>query len=108
MECTYYVAESVAALQTEMEVKVYGLMRIAQSFAPILAANGGGALVQLNSVPSMKSFSSFATYSPSKAAAHAITWRVRPSEIIPRTARTRGWHRDGSGCWGARRYLYCR
>ncbi|MGB5202085.1 MAG: hypothetical protein WBN68_03660 [Sedimenticolaceae bacterium] len=73
-----------------MEVTVYRLMRVALAFAPILAANGGGALVQLNSVASMKSFSSFATYSASNAAAYAIVWRVRPSEIIPRTALTPG------------------
>lgn len=70
-------SNAVAALQTEMEVNVYGLMRIAQAFAPILAANGGGALVQLNSVASMKSFSSFATYSASKAAAYSITQALR-------------------------------
>jgi len=70
-------SNAIAALQTEMEVNVYGLMRVAQAFAPILAANGGGALVQLNSVASMKSFSSFATYSASKAAAYSITQALR-------------------------------
>jgi short-subunit dehydrogenase len=70
-------SNAVAALQTEMEVNVYGLMRVVQTFAPTLAANGGGALVQLNSVASMKSFSSFATYSASKAAAYSITQALR-------------------------------
>jgi len=68
---------AVAALQSEMEVNVYGLMRIARAFAPILKANGGGALVQLNSVASIKSFASFATYSASKAAAYSITQALR-------------------------------
>lgn len=70
-------ANAVAALQAEMEVNVYGLMRIAKAFAPVLKANGGGALVQLNSVASMKSFASFATYSASKAAAYSITQALR-------------------------------
>ena len=70
-------ADSVAALQTEMEVNVYGLMRMAQAFAPILKANGGGALVQLNSVASIKSFSDLATYSASKAASYSITQALR-------------------------------
>lgn len=70
-------ANAVAALQEEMEVNVYGLMRIAQAFAPTLKANGGGALVQLNSVASMKSFAPFATYSASKAAAYSITQALR-------------------------------
>ena len=70
-------AESVEALQTEMEVNVYGLMRVAQAYAPILKANGGGALVQLNSVASIKNFSDLATYSASKAASYSITQALR-------------------------------
>ena len=43
----------------ELDVNVLGLIRVAQSFAPILKSNGGGALVQLNSVASLKAFSAF-------------------------------------------------
>jgi len=68
---------AIAALQSEMEVNVYGLMRVAQAFAPVLKANGGGALVQLNSVASVKNFADFATYSASKAAAYSITQGLR-------------------------------
>lgn len=70
-------SNAVAALQEEMEVNVYGLMRMAQAFAPVLKANGGGALVQLNSVASMKSFADFATYCASKAASYSITQALR-------------------------------
>ena len=70
-------ADSITALQTEMEVNVYGLMRVAQAFAPILKANGGGALVQLNSVASIKNFADLATYSASKAASYSITQALR-------------------------------
>jgi len=70
-------ANAVAALQNEMEVNVYGLIRMAQAFAPILKANGGGVFVQLNSVASMKNFADFATYSASKAAAYSITQGLR-------------------------------
>lgn len=69
--------DAVTALQEEMEVNVYGLIRMAQAFAPILKANGGGALVQLNSVASMKSFADMATYSASKAAAYSITQALK-------------------------------
>lgn len=68
---------AVAAMQEEMEVNVYGLIRMAQAFAPVLQANGGGAFVQLNSVASMKNFADFATYSASKAAAYSITQGLR-------------------------------
>jgi NAD(P)-dependent dehydrogenase (short-subunit alcohol dehydrogenase family) len=70
-------SNAVASMQDEMEVNVYGLMRMAQAFAPILKVNGGGALVQLNSVASMKNFADFATYSASKAAAYSITQGLR-------------------------------
>jgi len=65
------------ALDFEIDVNVKGLMRIAQAFAPVLKTNGGGALVQLNSVASMKSFSDFSTYCASKAAAYSITQALR-------------------------------
>jgi len=68
---------AVAALQEEMEVNVYGLMRMAQAFAPVLKANGGGAFAQLNSVGSMKSFPEIATYTASKAASYSITQALR-------------------------------
>ncbi|ODB92423.1 short-chain dehydrogenase [Candidatus Thiodiazotropha endoloripes] len=70
-------SNAVVAMQDEMEVNVYGLMRMAQAFAPILKASGGGALVQLNSVASIKNFADFATYSASKAAAYSITQGLR-------------------------------
>ncbi|MBE9140128.1 SDR family oxidoreductase [Nodosilinea sp. LEGE 07088] len=69
--------DAIAALQYEMEMNVFGLMRMAQAFAPVLKANGGGALVQLNSVASIKNFADFATYSASKAAAYSITQALR-------------------------------
>ncbi|MGB5211362.1 MAG: SDR family oxidoreductase [Gammaproteobacteria bacterium] len=70
-------SSAVAVMQEEMEVNVYGLMRMAQAFAPVLKANGGGALVQLNSVASLKNFADFATYCASKAAAYSITQGLR-------------------------------
>jgi NAD(P)-dependent dehydrogenase (short-subunit alcohol dehydrogenase family) len=70
-------ADAIDALQFEMNVNVYGLLRMAQAFAPVLAANGGGAFVQLNSVASLKNFADFATYSASKAAAYSLTQGLR-------------------------------
>jgi NAD(P)-dependent dehydrogenase (short-subunit alcohol dehydrogenase family) len=70
-------ADALDALQFEFDVNVFGLLRMAQAFAPVLAANGGGAFVQLNSVASLKSFADFATYSASKAAAYSLTQGLR-------------------------------
>lgn len=69
--------DAIESLQYEIEMNVYGLLRIARAFAPVLEQNGGGALVQLNSVASLKSFAPFATYSASKAASYSITQALR-------------------------------
>ena len=70
-------AEAFESLKYEFDTNVYGLMRIAQAFAPVLKANGGGALVQLNSVVSMKCFPDFSTYCASKAASYSLTQALR-------------------------------
>lgn len=64
---------SIEILQKQMNVNVYGLMAMAQAFAPVLRANGGGAFVQLNSIASLRSFPTFAGYCASKAASYSIT-----------------------------------
>lgn len=63
--------------EKELEVNVYGLLRMAKAFAPTLKTNGGGVFVQLNSVASLKSFPDFATYCASKAAAYSFTQALR-------------------------------
>ncbi|MEM6256678.1 MAG: SDR family oxidoreductase [Planctomycetota bacterium] len=60
-------------LDFEIDVNVKGLLRVARAFAPVLKANGGGALVQLNSIASIRNFAQFTTYCASKAASYSIT-----------------------------------
>ncbi len=69
--------EAFDALKFELDVNLFGLLRIAQAFAPVLKANGGGAFVQLNSVVSMKCFPQFTTYCASKAASYSLTQALR-------------------------------
>jgi NAD(P)-dependent dehydrogenase (short-subunit alcohol dehydrogenase family) len=64
---------AVESFQKELDVNAFGLIRIAQAFAPQLEKNGHGVLVQLNSVASIKNFTGFTTYSASKAASYSIT-----------------------------------
>jgi NAD(P)-dependent dehydrogenase (short-subunit alcohol dehydrogenase family) len=61
----------------EMEVNFLGTLAVTQAFAPVLANNGGGAIVNLNSVASFVSFPMLATYSASKAATHSLTQVTR-------------------------------
>ena len=67
----------IEKFQTELNINVYGLIRMAQAFAPVLKRNGGGAFVQLNSIASLSSFPR-ATYPASKAAAYSFTQALRP------------------------------
>ena len=69
--------DAIDALDFEIDVNVKGLIRMVQAFAPVLKSNGGGALVQLNSVASLRNFADFATYSASKAASYSITQGLR-------------------------------
>lgn len=64
---------AIDSLELGMKINVFGLIRMAQAFAPILKVNGGGAFVQLNSVASLKCSANFATHSATKAAAYSIT-----------------------------------
>jgi len=72
-----FASAALETLQFELDVNLNGLIRIAQAFAPVLKANGGGALVQLNSVVSMKCFPQFTTYCASKAASYSVTQALR-------------------------------
>lgn len=68
---------AMETLAYELDINLYGLMRVARAFSPVLKANGGGAFVQLNSVASFKTFPVLATYCVSKAASYAVTQGLR-------------------------------
>ena len=72
-------SEAISSLNYELDTNVFGLLRIAQAFAPVLKRNGGGAFVQLNSVVSMKCFPDFSTYCASKAASYSLTQALKAS-----------------------------
>jgi len=67
----------IDTFKEELEINVFGLLRMAQAFAPVLKANGGGAFVQLNSVASLSSFPDSSTYCASKAASYSFTQSLR-------------------------------
>jgi NAD(P)-dependent dehydrogenase (short-subunit alcohol dehydrogenase family) len=68
---------SEAAMRREMEVNVFGILGMVRAFAPVLAANGGGAIVNMLSVVSWFVFPFNATYCASKHAALAVTDAIR-------------------------------
>jgi len=70
-------AALLEAARTELEVNYLGTLRVIQAFAPILAARGGGTVVNIASVASLANFPPFPTYSASKAALHSLTQAAR-------------------------------
>ena len=63
--------------KSEFETNVWGPMNLATAFAPILAANGGGAVVNVLSAVSWMSIKEVATYAMSKSAAWSLTNGLR-------------------------------
>jgi len=61
----------------EFETNVFGLVHVAEAFAPVLKANGGGAIVNALSAVSWFSFPGMAGYSATKSAAWNLTDALR-------------------------------
>jgi NAD(P)-dependent dehydrogenase (short-subunit alcohol dehydrogenase family) len=65
------------AAAQEFETNVLGTLRVSQAYAPVLARNGGGAIVNVVSVGGLVGFPLVLSYSSSKAALHSITQSTR-------------------------------
>ena len=61
----------------EFETNVFGPLATSRAFAPVLAANGGGAIINVLSVLSWVSFPRTAIYCASKAAGWSLTNSLR-------------------------------
>ena len=69
--------DSLGALRDELEVNVLGLLSTTPAFAPVLARNGGGAVVNMLSVVAWFASPFNATYCATKHAADALTTALR-------------------------------
>jgi NAD(P)-dependent dehydrogenase (short-subunit alcohol dehydrogenase family) len=63
--------------RTEFETNVFGTIAMSRAFAPVLGANGGGAIINVLSVLSWVSSPGAALYCASKAAAWSLTNALR-------------------------------
>jgi NAD(P)-dependent dehydrogenase (short-subunit alcohol dehydrogenase family) len=70
-------APSLDPARAEMEINYYGALAMIRAFAPVLARNGGGAIVNMLSIVAHMNVPSIASYSASKAAAWSMTQAVR-------------------------------
>lgn len=69
--------DGVESLRRQLETNTLGPLQVTRAFAPILEANGGGAVVNVLSVLSWVTFPSTSGYSASKAAAWSLTNAAR-------------------------------
>ena len=68
---------TLEATRRQMETNFYGMLRMAQAFAPVLARNGGGAMLNVLSIASWINRPLLGTYGATKAAAWALTNGLR-------------------------------
>jgi NAD(P)-dependent dehydrogenase (short-subunit alcohol dehydrogenase family) len=67
----------LSAARSEMETNYFGTLAMCRAFAPVLAQNGGGALVNVLSVASWLASPFNGSYSASKSAEWALTNAIR-------------------------------
>jgi NAD(P)-dependent dehydrogenase (short-subunit alcohol dehydrogenase family) len=68
---------SLENAKAEFETNVWGHFNLSKAFAPVLAANGGGSIVNVLSAVSWMSIKEVATYAMSKSAAWSLTNALR-------------------------------
>jgi NAD(P)-dependent dehydrogenase (short-subunit alcohol dehydrogenase family) len=68
---------SLENAKAEFETNVWGPFNLSKAFAPVLVANGGGAIVNVLSAVSWMSIKEVATYAMSKSAAWSLTNALR-------------------------------
>lgn len=69
--------DSEAVTRRIFETNVIGMLNMSKAFAPVLKANGGGALLNVLSVASWVNDGALAAYSASKSAAWSLTNALR-------------------------------
>ena len=92
----------VGTVHATFEVNVYGALRVAQTFAPLIVASEGGNIVNVSSIMGQLTYAGpgYLAYRSSKAALNMIT-RVLAAELKPHGVRVNsahpGWIRTRMG-----------
>jgi NAD(P)-dependent dehydrogenase (short-subunit alcohol dehydrogenase family) len=77
LQTPFLSAPDMSAARSEMETNYFGTLAMARAFAPVLAAAGGGALVNMLSVVSWYAPAFNGSYCASKSAEWALTNALR-------------------------------
>ena len=83
--------DSDAVTRRIFETNFFGVLNMSQAFAPVLKANGGGALLNVLSVASWVNGGELAAYSASKSAAWSLTNALR-HELAGQKTQVLGLH----------------
>lgn len=67
------------AIERNFATNFYGKLNMARAFAPVIEANGGGAIINLLTLVALASMPGLAVYNASKAAAWSMTQSLRAS-----------------------------
>lgn len=87
-----FLAEgSIEAARTQLETNYFGPLRTSLAFAPVLAANGGGAILNVLSIASWISTPLLAVYGSTKSAAWSLTNGLR-HELRAQRTQVLGMH----------------
>ncbi|SEL84495.1 short chain dehydrogenase [Roseateles sp. YR242] len=88
---SFLADNAIEAARDEFETNFFGPLALSKAFAPVLAEQGGGAIVNVLSVLSWLNVAGAATYSASKAAAWSLTNGLR-QELKPQHTAVLGLH----------------
>lgn len=84
-------ADGIESTRRHFETNVVGVLRMAQAFAPVLGAHGGGGMLNVLSVVSWISSPALAPYAASKSAAWSLTNGLR-AELSAQKTQVLGLH----------------
>jgi len=87
----FLAPDSEAVARRLLETNFFGLLNVSKAFAPVLKANGGGALVNVLSVAAWINGGELAAYSASKSAAWSLTNALR-HELAAQKTQVLGLH----------------
>jgi NAD(P)-dependent dehydrogenase (short-subunit alcohol dehydrogenase family) len=87
----FLAPESEERARRDLETNFFGVLRMSKAFAPLLAAHGGGALLNVLSVASWINSGQIAGYAASKSAAWSLTNSLR-NELASQGIQVLGLH----------------
>ncbi|MBP2707604.1 SDR family oxidoreductase [Microbispora sp. RL4-1S] len=88
---THLIGGDFADIRLEMETHYFGPLAVTRAFAPVIEANGGGAVLNVLSVLSWVHLPDYGAYAGGKTAAWAMT-NVARQQLAPRGIQVAALH----------------